>query len=123
MADDKKPDLGDEDGLTSRISLKALAGIVTALGTIIGGVFIVDERYVHSETFDVAQATVELKVDQSVLDQRQWLLNDRISNLELKSPQQRSDYESAQLERYKRDLEDVNKRMRDIEKDMRRSKK
>lgn len=120
---DKKPSDDEEDALTSKLSVKALAGMVAALGTIIGGVLVVDTRYVHSETFDVAQAAVELKVDQSVLDQRQWLLNDRISNIELRPEAQRSDYDRAQLERYKRDLEDTNKRMRDIEKDMRRSKK
>lgn len=115
MADD------EEDVVTSKLSLKALAGVVSAVGVLVGAVITVESRYVHSEEYLVAQSTLGLKLDASTYDQRKWLLNDRITSIEAKPESARTDYDRAQLLRYQRELEETDKRLRELEKEMRQA--
>jgi hypothetical protein len=119
MADKEDKEVEDDGALSGRISIKALAGLVGSVGVLIAAVVGIESRYVHADEYTLAQAGTEMKIDQSALEQRQWLLNDRISNIELKAPSNRSEYDNAQLERYKRDLENTEKRMRQIENEQR----
>ena len=127
QSDEESPKEPDEPeakkSLLDSVSLVSVGGFITAVGAIIGAVITIEGRYVKATDYELAQATTELKIDQSALQQRQWLLNDRISNIELKPPTSRNEYENAQYERYKRDLESTERSLRSIEKEQREVKR
>lgn len=111
----------DEEGKT--ISLKVLASTASTLGVVIGTAFLVDSRYLHAEEYQLAQSVIELRVDKSALEQRQYFVEDKINDLELKPKEARTDFDNARLERYKRDLDDVTQRLRDLDRQERKLRK
>lgn len=94
------------------LSLKAVAAVVSALAVILGSAFLIDERYAHAEQLTKTQRAIENKVDRVVLEQRKWLIEDRLQSIEVKAEPQRTDYERAQAARYQRELESVDRQIR-----------
>ena len=93
---------------------KTIAWIAAGVTAIVSTAFVIDERYAHAQSVYKAQRSVELKVDESALEMRQWIIEDRILQIESKPEAKRTDTERALLERYKRDAHTTEIRLRSI---------
>ena len=102
--------------------LKIIAWLIASATAIISTAFVIDERYAHAadvthiqSSMMQAQKSIEQRVSKDTLENRKWFIEDRLQNIELKPEHQRTGYENAQAARYQRDLDDVNKRIRQLE--------
>lgn len=111
-----------EHDLASKLSIKSIAGIISAIAVVLGAAFFVDERYVHAEGFKTAQTRQELFIERSTLETRKYYIEDRLQSIEAKPEGQLTDVDRANRTRYLRDRSDLDRRLRDIEQDMRKSK-
>jgi len=120
------PNDNDEPKGNSRfenISLVGIGSIITALSIIVGAVLTIESRYVRADEYHFAQASTELKIEEQAHQQRKWLLEDRIQDIEIKQPNVRTDIDNARLERYKRELGDTERAIRSIQKEQREIKR
>jgi 23S rRNA-/tRNA-specific pseudouridylate synthase len=85
------------------------------LGLIIGAVLFAEDRYAHAQStrqsIEQMSKSIELRVDRSVLETRKWTIEDRLMEIETKPESKRTDVERAMSEKYKRELETVNRRI------------
>lgn len=102
----------------STIPLKMVATVITALSIIIGTAFVVDERYAHAESVSKAMSELSILAEKLNLEQRRWIIDDRIQELELKNP--RTAIDNALLNRYRTERSSVDRRLQDLENLLRR---
>lgn len=100
------------------IPVKMLATIITSLGIIIGTAFVVDERYAHAESVSKAISEMNVLAEKLNLEQRRWIIDDRIQSLELK--ENRTRFDDAQLNRYRTERSGVDRRLQTLENILRR---
>lgn len=100
--------------------LKSIASVVGAAAVILAAVFTVDERYAHavdveqyknSTTAEIRTQTQQMMVQTQVL--RQQMLEDKLFELDMRQSQGTlSPVESAQQQRYIRQLDDLKRNQR-----------
>lgn len=94
--------------ISENISVTNLAKLLLALGTIVGAIITIDNRYVHAEDFK-SQMT---QVRESITDLHRARLEDEIYRLELIPEQKRTQQDRALLERYKNQLKEIDSKRR-----------
>jgi hypothetical protein len=107
--------------ISKDITLRAIVGIVSSLGVLVGAVIAVESRYVHAADLEqFKQEQVRAFKQQSADSQitvnelRKQMLEDKIFEIQLIPPSRRTDVDRARLDKYSRDLDTVNKRTTDI---------
>ena len=103
--------------------VKSVASVVAAAGVIVAAVFGVDERYAHavdvqeykaSTVVEIRSQTQQMQVQTQVL--RQQMIEDRLFELDMRAGQgQLTPVESAQQQRYLRQLEDIKNQQRTMQ--------
>jgi hypothetical protein len=99
--------------------IKAASGIIASLSVILGAVFALDARYVHAGDIseikaDQSRAIQQLSTDNQVQinSLRKQMLEDKVFEIQLIAPSKRTDVDRARLDKYQRDLEEINTRIR-----------
>lgn len=105
-----------DEAISEGMSIKTLAGTITAITVILAAAFFIDGRYVHAETFKNANDRQEIVIERNALETRKYYIEDRISSIEAKPTPQRSEFDNVNLSRYLRDRSDVDRRLRDLAK-------
>lgn len=99
--------------------IKAASGIIASLSIILGAIFALDARYVHAgdiseikadQTRAIQQLTSDNQVQVNSL--RKQMLEDKVFEITLIAPSKRTDADRARLDKYQRDLEEINTRIR-----------
>lgn len=93
-----------------RVSVKWLAGLVTALGTILGAAFTIDARYAHAGDVSAAIQAQRNATSYAVDQLRKQNLEDKIFELMLIPEQKRTDAQRAMLDRYRTQALEVDRR-------------
>lgn len=99
--------------------LAALITAATAIGTIIGMFLSVDSRYAHSDEIEKLKVEQQQVIRQNRFDLQQSAnfirkqqLDDKVFELELLPLEKRTIYDTARLNKYKSDLEDIKQSLR-----------
>lgn len=82
------------------MTLRGMANLIGAVGVIIGAAFALDQRYVSAAEFKKEIMVVK----DSIIDLHRARLEDEVFRLELIPPNKRTDADKALLERYKRQI-------------------
>jgi hypothetical protein len=85
------------------MTLTKIAGIVGAASVIIGAIFTIDNRYVHADELKKQMLTVK----DDIASLRRSRLEDEVFKIELIHPQKRTDADKALLDRYKRQIKEI----------------
>lgn len=94
--------------------IKLLVAVCTLVAAIVSTAILIDERYAHAADVQSAQRSIETNVQRASLENRKWFIEDRLQSLEVKPEAQRTDYDRAQIQRYTRDLQEVNRAIRAV---------
>lgn len=108
--------------LSEKLSLKSIAALIGCLSVVIGAVIGIESRYAHAGDVKSSYNRLELQMELTSLRNREWLLHDKVGTLELKPPTQRTDFDRAQLDRYKRELDSTQEELRRLSSELRKSK-
>lgn len=85
------------------MSLKTIAGIVGSMSILVGAIFTIDTRYVHADEFKKQMFAVK----DSIADLRRARLEDEVFKIELIPQNKRTDADKALLDRYKRQIREI----------------
>lgn len=86
-------------------SITKAAGIIIAIGSIVGAVLAVDERYAHAVDMDKYQQQNTSEMRSQLNDMRIQAIEDKLFELESKA--NKTSYDYALIERYKRQLDEA----------------
>src|SRR5271165_145543 len=94
--------------------IKSFLGTAGLLIPVIGTMFLLDARYAHAEDVNKAIANIQQSVEQSNVNLRRQMLEDRIFEMDMKKaqmPKQRlNPIDQAIRDRYNQQLKDLNAR-------------
>jgi hypothetical protein len=81
------------------------AGVLAAVGAVIGAFLTVDDRYAHAVDLEKYQVQQSREIYSQLSNSRAQMIEDKL--FELESKQFKSAYDKALIERYKRILQDI----------------
>lgn len=103
-------------------TIQWVAGLVTAIATILGAAFFVDSRYAHAQELvqfksEVAQelhrGSIEMRLQTQEL--RRQTIEDKLFELDSKDADKLTSTEKAIRQRYRRQLTDINQTINQLE--------
>lgn len=92
------------------VSLKWLAGVVTALTIILGAAFTIDARYAHADDVQKQITNMTTQTSYAADSLRKQMLEDKIFEIQLIPEKQRSDVQRAILDRYESQSKAIDQR-------------